>query len=75
MDEKVKEKLPIDIQAVIDLASKHPLEIRVRVLEKIVVLLVSVLLRTFGSHTPGVKTRIEAELEMGVQNIIDRLQS
>lgn len=72
---KEKEKLPIDIQAVIDLTNKHPLEIRVRVLEKMVVLLVTVLLCNFKSTIPGTTTFIEAELERGMSGILDQLQS
>ena len=70
-----KEKLPINIQAVIDLANNYPLEIRVSVLEKIVVLLVSVLLCNFKSHTPGTATYIEAEIKIGVQEIYNQLRS
>lgn len=75
MREMEKGKLPIDIQAVIALVNEHPLETRVRVLEKLVVLLVSVLLHNFGSHTPCTKTCIEAQLEIGIRGIVDQLQS
>lgn len=70
-----KEKLPINIQAVIDLANKHPLEIRVRVLEEMIVLLVSVLLCNFGSHTTGSATYIESEIKIGIQEIYNQLRS